>query len=80
MRKTTPIFFKVRGKGNFPIDMLRYDECFPSTPVDVSYIEDVSRVEGKRVEREVSLVTNKKYGPTEARWESFGWTVWWDHS
>jgi hypothetical protein len=74
MNKTT--FFKVRGRGTFPIDMLRYDECYPVDPQSVENIE----VPQKRVTREVHLATNKRFGPTEGRWQSFNWNVYWDHS
>lgn len=79
-KMSSATYFKVRGKGQFPLDMLRYDECYPVTPVDVEYIESRKRVDGKTVAREVSLATHKRFAPTEGRWESFGWTVFWDHS
>lgn len=28
--------FKVRGKGTFPFDMLRYDQCFPTSSKDAT--------------------------------------------
>ena len=84
MRATKPVHFKVRGKGQFPVDMLRYDECYPVDPVSVENIQEQKR-EGKTessggrpVLRDVHLVSYKAYGPTEARWESFNWMVYWD--
>ncbi len=58
------------GRGDFPLDMLRYDACWPSTQDDVSIIDAVREV------RRVSVTT---YGVTaadpftDARWASFGW-------
>lgn len=63
--------FTVKGRGLFPVDMLRYDCCYPASP------QDVNNMDG-REPREVTLVTatvNPLVGPTKGRWESFGWTV-----
>ena len=59
--------FRVEGKESFPMDMLRYDSCFPNSPHDV----DMMRIDID--ERIIELVSN--YPPTKARWESFGWNV-----
>lgn len=60
----------VTGTGLFPIDMLRYDSCWPYSSGDGLVM--VSReTPGKA--RTVKLGS---YGPpTEGRWQSFGWTV-----
>ena len=79
MRNSTPTYFKVRGKFAFPLDMLRYDECFPATTNSASKMEGLDRKDGRIIEREISLVSHRP-NITEARWESFGWTVFWDHS
>lgn len=53
-----------RMAGNLPMDMLRYDACYPLHFND----EEVS----------VTLIhhdSNPKWYPTEARWNSFGWEV-----
>ena len=63
--------FKVTGRGNFPLDMLRYDECYPVFESDIPLM----RGNATTPTRTVALWTNKKVGPTEARWESFGWSV-----
>ena len=62
--------FTVEGIGAFPLDMLRYDECYPCTQGDVAKI---AYKDSKQVYR-VSLGTNNST-VTSARWESFGWRV-----
>jgi hypothetical protein len=62
--------FTVSGKGMFPTDMLRYDECFPRDPQSVMNIEPESRCH-----RPVHLGTHRYGGPTKERWASFGWVV-----
>lgn len=66
--------FVVRGRGSFPIDMLRYDVCHPSTERDSATImATFERRAGVREVREVELVGT--HTPTDGRWESFGWKV-----
>ena len=76
--------FTVRGKGIFPIDMLRHDQCYP---VDAEATEDIQSI--KRgpspfkhatrksivLPREIRLATDYIHAPTVGRWESFGWKV-----
>lgn len=59
--------FTVEGRGEFPEDMLRYDECAPLNYAD-------TRAMKQRGLRMVTL-TGRKHTPTFARWESFGWKV-----
>lgn len=59
--------FTVEGAGQFPIDMLRYDACWPSTQQDVAAIERI----GTRRRIQLRGIT----APTAARWKSFGWAV-----
>ena len=69
--------FTVRGAGQFPLDMLRYDCCHPHGS------DDVRQMEHDRSIREVTLVRvcmsstawARQYAVTEGRWASFGWTV-----
>lgn len=63
--------FTVQGSGEFPFDMLRYDECWPY------YGEDSTRLSGSfdRALRRVVLATRKEGNPTDGRWHSFGWEV-----
>jgi hypothetical protein len=62
---------EVRGSGEFPWDMLRYDMCGPKTEEDSYKL---------RTSEEVRTVTLRRFSPsgkpaTEDRWRSFGWQV-----
>ena len=69
--------FTVTGRGYFPLDMLRYDACFPKGSDDVAAIENM----GPPAPREVTLLRYSAYkadverAVTIERWRSFGWTV-----
>ena len=73
--------FTVRGKGDFPIDMLRYDSCYPATGVDAAAIEATkdrfADAESRRKVREIKLysISRTMVGPTNDRWASFMWSV-----
>jgi hypothetical protein len=75
-RKATfyELFFIVEGAGSFPLDMLRYDSCFPAEESQSSKIEDHRR------ERRAILLCRRGVNPelqahALARWHSFGWSV-----
>lgn len=81
MKETT---FTVKGRGGFPIDMLRYDAAFPARADDAAVIQGslgddpgdpVSRA--NREPWEVELISDLpgRSVPTVARWSSFGVTV-----
>ena len=71
--------FSVRQKTprmRFPVDMLRYDACYPAGEGESA--KTVRALEYEDV-GEVELVGHSdqphaRY-PTRARWESFGWEV-----
>lgn len=65
--------FAVRGKLAFPLDMLRYDACYPATQEAITEIHD-SFFRHDTKERVVEL-TSQLGAPTGARWSSFGWRV-----
>lgn len=66
--------FTVEGRGSFPIDMLRYDSCWPAREGTDSFgIEASLRPRSGRDKRKVTLVGLRE--PTVGRWESFGWKV-----
>ena len=74
-------FYKltVSGKGLFPTDMLRYDQCFPCSERDSASIDDPHRYgdmsgEIRTVELCASNV-NPNWQPTTGRWNSFNWQV-----
>ena len=67
--------FVVNGRGAFPVDMLRYDHCYPETSADVdrAFCE-----KGERIVRLVTRCSGKHEAgllPTEGRWRSFTWPV-----
>lgn len=71
--------FKVVGHGEFPMDMLRYDSCFPQSEQDSGKILGTTWANRENNDRvEVGIARYVPYKGTEvtrARWESFGWTV-----
>lgn len=75
-----PTIFTVEGKGAFPVDMLRYDQCWPIDPESTLAIEHslrpetLSKEERRRVRR-VTLATHGWNKPTRERWRSFLWNV-----
>lgn len=74
--------FKVKGTLAFPIDMLRYDECYPRGQDDVMVLTDsiADHERGQYTPSETSVELthtdfHKGWMPTNQRWESFGWEV-----
>lgn len=72
--------FKVKSTGHlFPLDMLRYDQCFPARPDDIMALEDITAERdnyesNSNKEYSIVLYTIRK-SPTVERWQSFGWYV-----
>ena len=67
--------FTMVGRGIFPMDMLRYDQCWPEGAGDVLKLETPRE---NREPREVNLVHyshTKAWNPTQDRWRTFGWTM-----
>lgn len=62
--------FTVEGVGAFPLDLLRFDQCFPETEKDSGALERGGR-------RTVTLRrrTLQVGDPSEGRWAAVGWTV-----
>lgn len=56
----------------FPIDMLRYDSCFPSNERDANDIQTAIST-NKQIGRPVQLAcyAEKHWSPTTGRWQSF---------
>jgi hypothetical protein len=79
--------FTVTGVGAFPMDMLRYDRCFPDRSQDAMNISlSLARATDAHQKLNMSTepytVTLLKYHRTKKdaqittdRWTSFGWTV-----
>ena len=78
--------FKVKPKHkdgalDFPMDMLRYDRCYPTTPEDARAIGVAARatvlhslLDGKPYKGTIELQSNDRQPSSEA-WESHGWLV-----
>jgi hypothetical protein len=64
--------FSVTGHGTFPLDMLRYDGCFPLTEADSETLAKACKARPG-----AWIITLCRYtellneNPTEARWNSF---------
>jgi hypothetical protein len=76
----------VEGGGSFPLDMLRYDGCYPAKELGADNSDDTGgahqmertiryETEGKQRFTLHRWVEYKNQPPTFARWESFGWKV-----
>ena len=74
--------FKVKSKIQtyttiFPIDMLRYDECFPSNRESSYAIELTFDIDHNNVIL-IELThydSVKSWRPTKAKWEAYSWLV-----
>ncbi len=71
--------FEVVGDLPFPLDMLRYDSCYPDTHEDVVAIED-SFDRGSGAVRPHRVTLRKLHAGKDpriekARWASFSWKV-----
>lgn len=67
------LVFKVTGKGYFPVDMLRYDHCYPADSESATKLLRSHNGASFLEPRTISLRSLK--APTVGRWESFGWKV-----
>lgn len=76
--------FVVEGQYPFPVDMLRYDACYPATSEDAVQLAESMNFIRRNVlatqdlekrTRTVKLTTQLQNRPTTGRWESFGWKV-----
>ena len=65
--------FTVAGAGDFPLDQLRVDQCWPATPADAGNVGASSP--GASATRTVVLETAAKYSPNRQRWSALGWRV-----
>jgi hypothetical protein len=68
--------FTVSGFGQFPIDMLRYDRCFPADERESGQIMNTFTRRIRTWEIRLSAyASNKAWMPCKGRWESFGCQV-----
>ena len=73
MQSNDRFLYIVTGKGQFPTDMLRYDDSTAARPEDQAIIDSD---EWHRTRQKVALVTTSRHTPTKARWSSFLWVAW----
>lgn len=73
---TTPYRYLVVGRGEFPVDMLRYDECdFTNEAERVAALGTMVPSTHTPGRRQIAMVSATGRRPTIGRWASFGWTV-----
>ena len=71
----------VEGRGPFPLDMLRYDRCYPqqegdSYQLEASFHSTSARDGGPHSIRVETVRTDQRFNPFQTRrWASFGWNV-----
>lgn len=68
-------YFAVIGSGAFPMDMLRYDRCWPVNSDDAANLTDYSNNDGKPLVRRAVALATIADRVESARWSSFGWTA-----
>lgn len=71
-----------RSSNRFPIDMLRHDNCWPTSPLDAArisasitqdpFLKDALDADG---ELRIMLTTGHRGLISHDRWRSFGWRV-----
>ena len=69
--------FEVEGSGDFPFDMLRYDNCWPvreGTDTGNMAITYGRPFPMRRIKLARYVFSKSDY-PTEGRWKSFLWRV-----
>jgi hypothetical protein len=66
--------FNVKGTRHFPIDMLRYDRCFPFSQDDANNLDDHTDPDPRRIGL-AYFHSQQNNRPSGARWKSFGWIV-----
>lgn len=72
-KKPDKIYAVVVGFGEFPLDMLRYDGCYPESQEAVAHA--VNRDGSRAVVVARPVGKNQQPIFTDARWESFLWKV-----
>lgn len=66
--------FVVTGDGDFPFDMLRYDECWP-VDIESAMAMRTDSEPTPQHRRVLHLASDLEGAPNVARWKSQGWTV-----
>src|SRR5260221_2179864 len=66
--------FYVEGKMAFPVDMLRYDACWPGDVESATAIV-IGRDDPEEYTKLRRVELRSHSAPTPGRWASFGWRV-----
>lgn len=72
------LHYSVRGSGEFPVDMLKYDGCRPASARDQALIDahiDPYTDSSEEVVVNLVLPNADRRLPHADRWESFRWEV-----
>jgi hypothetical protein len=64
--------YYVSGHGDFPLDMLRHDSCWPASGEDAAKMDWQSWGAPRFAVRSIRMRSYKE--PTIGRWSSFGWS------
>jgi hypothetical protein len=64
-------YAKVIGSGQFPIDMLRQDQCFPLSDIDSNLIINSFSENKERSIKIMKLNDNFNY----QKWKDHGWSL-----
>lgn len=76
MTKLIKEIWTVQGTGNFPIDMLRYDSCFPASETESHKITASFQEHGPHKIRLARYrQSDMRAEPHYERWKSFCWEV-----
>lgn len=72
--------FRVVGRGDFPMDMLRYDSCWPKDSESASemhfdFLKGEAAYHAWREQLRLVSLRTVSNQPTPARWQSMGWIV-----
>ena len=65
----------VKGRGRFPMDMLRYDMAHPMREGDARIIFLSCRGYAEDAQEVWEVMLESYHTPTRDRWSSFGWSV-----
>ena len=74
-RSMTKFVVRRTGYGTFPMDMLRYDCCWPADTTSALNVGRIVETQGVRDEQPDITLLTWQTGITPDRWASFGWTV-----
>jgi hypothetical protein len=67
--------YDVIGPAPFPIDMLRHDECWPTTSEDAVMVQTASVRDSVSINKRFRISITSGREPTPSRWGKFGWGV-----